>query len=61
MNTDGKKLINKLCERLEDKGKLCTDSQIIMLLRSLDRHEVNELATFGKVIKWENEKINKIK
>jgi hypothetical protein len=52
MNTDGKKLIESLCKRLQDEGKFCTDSQIMILLRSLNRYEVNQLVTFGTVDKW---------
>jgi tRNA A37 threonylcarbamoyltransferase TsaD len=59
MNTDGKKLIEGLCERLQDEGKLCTDNQIMILLRSLDRYEVNQLVTFGTVDKWKRDKIAK--
>jgi hypothetical protein len=59
MNTDGKKLIDSLCERLKDEGKPCTDSQILILLRPLDRYEVNQLVTFGTVDKWKREKITK--
>jgi len=59
MNTDGEKLINSLCERLKDEGRLCTDSQIIILLRSLDRYEVNQLVTFGTIDKWKRDKISK--
>ena len=59
MNTDGNKLIDGLCERLKDEGKLCTDSQIMILLRSLDRYEVNQLVTFGTVDKWKRDKIAK--
>jgi hypothetical protein len=59
MNTDGKKLIDGLCERLQDEGKLCTDSQIVILLRSLDRYEVNQLVAFGTVDKWKRDKIAK--
>ena len=59
MNTDGKKLVDSLCERLQDEGKLCTDNQIMILLRSLDSYEVNQLVTFGTVDKWKREKIAK--
>lgn len=59
MNTDGKKLIDGLCERLQDQGKPCTDSQIMTLLRSLDRYDVNQLVVFGTVDKWKIEKIVK--
>ena len=59
MNTDGKELIGGLCERLQDEGKLYTDSQIMILLSSLDRYEVNQLATFGTVDKWKRDKIAK--
>ena len=57
MNADGKKLIDGLCERLRDERKLCTDRQIMRLLRSLDRDEVNQLVTFGTVDKWKRDKI----
>ena len=60
MNIDGEKLINCLCDRLENEGKLCTDSKIMILLRSLDRYELNQLVTFGTVDKWERERINKV-
>lgn len=60
MNNDGKKLIESLCSKLEVDGKLCTDSDILNLLRSLDRYEVNQLVTFGTVDKWERERINSL-
>jgi hypothetical protein len=56
MNTDGKKLIESLCCKLQHDGELCTDSQILILLRSLDRFEVNQLVSFGTVEKWEKDK-----
>ena len=58
-NTDGKKLIDSLCKRLQEQGKLCTDNQIMILLSSLDRYEVNQLVTFGRVDKWERDNIAK--
>ena len=59
MNTDGKKLIDSICERLQDEGNPCTDSQILILLRSLDRYQLNQLVTFGTLDKWKREKIAK--
>ena len=59
MNINGKQLIDGLCDRLKDEGKPCTDSQIMILLRSLDRYEVNQLVIFGTVDKWKNDKIAK--
>ena len=59
MNTSGEKLIKLLSNKLDDDGKLCTDNEILALLRSLDRYEVNQLITFGTVAKWEREKISK--
>ena len=50
---DGKELIDALCDRLKDQDKLCTDSQILILLRSLGQYEVSQLVTFGTVDKWE--------
>jgi hypothetical protein len=59
MNKNGNELIDGLCKKLKDEGKLCTDSQILILLRSMDRYEVNQLITFGTVDKWERERISK--
>jgi len=59
MNTNGQDFINSLCRRLRDQCKLCTDSQILTLLRSLDRYEVNQIITFGDTDKWKRERIAK--
>lgn len=59
MNTDGKKLIASLCRRLNDEGELCTDNNILTLLRTLDRYEVNQLVTFGTIDKWVRDKNSK--
>ena len=53
MNTTGKMLIDSLCKRLKNQGKLCTDGNIMILLNSLDQYQVNQLVTFGTVDKWE--------
>lgn len=60
MNTDGNKLIECLCERLQDEGKSCTDTQIMILLRSLDRYDVNQLVTFGTIDKWKRQRIKNL-
>lgn len=60
MNISGNELINSLSERLKDLDELCTDSQILILLRSLDSYDINQLVTFGTVDKWQSERINKI-
>ncbi len=59
MNKSGTELIRLLCQKLQGDGKACTDSEILGLLRSLDRYELNQLLTFGTVAKWEREKTNK--
>jgi hypothetical protein len=59
MDIDGKKLTQGLCERLQDECKPCTDSQILILLRSLDSYQLNQLVTFGNVDKWKRDKIAK--
>ena len=61
MNTDGKKLIASLCEKLQRDGIECTDTQIMILLRSLNRYEVNQLVSFGTVESWEREKEKALK
>ncbi len=52
MNINGEQLIDALCQKLKDDKKLCTDSQILILLRSLNRYEISQLITFGTIDKW---------
>lgn len=61
MNTTGQDFIQALCNRLKDEGKLCTDNEICVLLRSLDRYEVNEIINFGITAKWKRERLEKMK
>ena len=56
MSLDGNAVIEGLCKKLIDDEKLCTDTQILILLRSLNRYEVNQLITFGTVDSWEKAK-----
>jgi hypothetical protein len=56
MNLNGEQLIDALCQKLKDDKKLCTDSQILILLKSLNRYEVNQIITFGTVDEWERDK-----
>lgn len=57
MNRTGQGLIDSLCDRLDFLDKRKTDSNITILLRSLDRYELNQLITFGKIDTWERERI----
>lgn len=52
MNVSGEELINIICEKLKFEGKLCKDTKIISLLRSLNNYELNELITFRTTAKW---------
>lgn len=52
MNITGMQFVAALCRRLEDLGELKHDSNIINLLRTLDKYELNQLLTFGDVDKW---------
>jgi len=61
MNNNGEKLVDALCQRLKDMGKTCHDYQIVALLLTLDRYELNQLITFGTVDKWVREKNNIVK
>jgi hypothetical protein len=61
MNTNGEDFINALCNRLQDEGKLCTDNQICILLRSLDRYEINQIVTFGITSKWKSERLERVR
>jgi hypothetical protein len=59
MFSTGIELINNICKKLSVDDKPCTDTQILILLRSLDKYELNQLITFGTVDKWERQFLNK--
>ena len=40
---NGNELIDLLCQILQKNGKLCTDSEILLLLRTLDRDSLYKL------------------
>ena len=60
MNTNGEDFINAICNRLQNEGKLCTDNQICALIRSLDRHEINQIVIFGITDKWKRENLERL-
>ena len=59
MQVTGATVVFALVKRLSDEGKLCHDGNIVNLLRSLSRTELNQLCSFGDVIEWRNERILK--
>jgi len=59
MNLNGEQLIDALCKRLDFQDKRLYDANILSLLRSLDRYELNQLIIFGDIDKWINERNNK--
>ena len=56
MKTTGKAVINAIVRRLNDKDIRCDDTAIVTELRELNRHELNQLITFGDVAKWVHER-----
>ena len=56
MEINGKEIIKAIVQRLDDKDIRCYDSAIVTELRKLNRHELNQLITFGDVAKWVNER-----
>lgn len=56
MNKTGREIISSICEILDKRDIRTTDSNIIIELSSLDRHELNQLICSGTVDKWEIEK-----
>ena len=59
MNIDGQYIIAKLADRLDFCGLLKTDSEIIYLLRKLDKYEVMQLFSVGDIDKWHNDKLTR--
>ena len=59
MNYNGKQFIDIICDRLNFLGKDLTDNEICTLIRSLNRHELNQIMIFGIVDKWHNDKLNR--
>lgn len=59
MNLNGEQLIEALCRRLDFQDERLYDTNIMSLLRSLDRYELNQLITFGDIDKWINERNKK--
>jgi hypothetical protein len=57
--TNGEQLIKALCDRLDFEGRLLYDANILNLLRTLDAFEMNELVTFGRLIRWHNDYLSK--
>jgi len=55
---DGKYIIDLLAERLNFKGELVTDSNIVNLFSSLNKYQIASLCTLGGITYWHNEKIN---
>jgi len=58
MNHNGEDIIKAIVHRLNDKNIRCHDSAILSELRQLNRHELNQLITFGDVTTWYNERKN---
>jgi hypothetical protein len=56
MNKNGKEIVDVLAAKLDFDNIRCYDSNIVRLLSSLDKYELNELITFGTLAKWEREK-----
>ena len=57
MNVDGQYIIAKLADRLDYCGLLKTDSEIINLLRRLDKYEIMQLTSLGDIAEWHNDKL----
>ena len=57
---DGAWFIDELSSRLKFEKKLSYDSAILQLLSRMDRFELLQLVTSGRVSKWQNEIINQL-
>jgi hypothetical protein len=55
----GQDFIDAITARLTDKNIRCYDTAIVQQLRELTGGEVMQIASFGDVTKWHNERINK--
>lgn len=55
---NGEEFISILCDRLKTEERLCTDGNIVNLLRSLDKYQVNQICVFGDTPTWHNDKCN---
>ena len=56
---DGKVLVDILCNRLTDMNRLATDGNIVQLLQSMSRVELNQAVSLGDVAEWHNERVKK--
>lgn len=56
MKMTGRDIIERIANRINDKGEMAYDSTILRYLRNLNHKQTLELFTLGDVAKWRNEK-----
>ncbi len=59
-NRNGEFIIDKICERLGEKGVRLYDSNIVSCLKNMDKYQISQLVNMGDVSDWKNERINKM-
>ena len=57
-NKTGRELVQSVCDRLEDKGELLTDHNILLTIKSLTNGQLNQLIQLGNIVEWHNELVN---
>jgi len=61
MDITGEDIIERIAERLDDEGVRCYDEKILGKLRSLNSYELSQLFELGDVVRWRNDRVNRVK
>ena len=59
MKITGDLIVDKIVERLAEENIRAFDSEIVKKFRSLNWQEINQLAAFGEIAEWHNERVLK--
>ncbi len=59
MKIAGDLIIDRIVQRLAEENIRAYDSEIVKKIRLLNWQEINQLAAFGDVAEWHNERILK--
>jgi hypothetical protein len=59
MKISGNKLIDILCDELKRGNQLPHDNNIVELLSTMTAQELSQAVTFGNVVRWHNDTIEK--
>ncbi len=58
MKITGQEFCDVLTRRIKDQRLYCLDTDIVRLLRELTAEEIQQVASFGEVVSWHNERLN---